>query len=395
MIEDKDDNGLSYKVCTFTFDSINLASGLTVVLQGKNALILKTRNHGNISVGTTLSADGGNSQTTYPSYLLLVEYGIGKLGGADGGLKNTTTGYGAGGGAQNLLIGGQYIGGGGGYGSNGEYHSTDISYGGTYGNSPLSHLHGGSGGGAGYHAGGGAGGGAISLEADGNGTLTIDNSGIISANGGNVAASSVNGGGGGSGGSIRLSGKSITNNGTIRAKGATPPAGGTGGGGRVAFNYSTNLIDGTVDVGTGAYRGTVANNTPPVVSSALTVSIAYSNINYQKRSATRYNDLALWYPFDEADGSMALDYSSNERNATLKNMSTANRVIGKMGGALSFDTPATKLHPIHPANTSTWAPGPSVELFTLSTWIKADEWRKTVPFSTFPVVMTFIFVIKA
>ena len=86
-----------------------------MVLQGKNALILKTRNHGNISVGTTLSADGGNSQTTYPSYLLLVEYGIGKLGGADGGLKNTTTGYGAGGGAQNLLIGGQYSGGGGGY----------------------------------------------------------------------------------------------------------------------------------------------------------------------------------------------------------------------------------------------------------------------------------------
>ena len=76
-----------------------------MVLQGENSLILKTRNHGNIALGTTLSADGGNSQTTYPSYLLQVEYGIGKLGGADGGLKNTTTGYGAGGGAKNLYIG--------------------------------------------------------------------------------------------------------------------------------------------------------------------------------------------------------------------------------------------------------------------------------------------------
>ena len=129
-------------------------------------------------------------------------------------------------------------------------------------------------------------------------------------------------------------------------------------------------------MGTGAYRGTVANNTPPVVSSALTVSIAYSNINYQKRSATRYNDLALWYPFDEADGSMALDYSSNERNATLKNMSTANRVIGKMGGALSFDTPATKTSSDPSGqylDLGTWSFGGA---FTLSTWIKPDEWRK-------------------
>ena len=53
VIEDKDDNGLEYKTCSFTFDSINMSSGLTVVLKGENSLILKTRNHGNISVGTT------------------------------------------------------------------------------------------------------------------------------------------------------------------------------------------------------------------------------------------------------------------------------------------------------------------------------------------------------
>ena len=53
VIEAKEDDGLAYKTCTFTFDSINLGSGLTVKLQGRNSLILKTRNHGNISVGTT------------------------------------------------------------------------------------------------------------------------------------------------------------------------------------------------------------------------------------------------------------------------------------------------------------------------------------------------------
>ena len=59
----------------------------------------------------------------------------------------------------------------------------------------------------------------ISLEADGNGTLTIQSGATISANGGGVASTDVNGGGGGSGGSIRLAGKSITNNGSITGEG--------------------------------------------------------------------------------------------------------------------------------------------------------------------------------
>ena len=151
----------------------------------------------------------------------------------------------------------------------------------------------------------------------------------ISANGGGVASTTVNGGGGGSGGSIRLAGKSITNSGSIQAKGGTPPSttstydGGIGGGGRVSFSYSGNLDEGNVDVGTGAQQGTKGYNTPPEISSALTASVTYSNINYQKRSATKYDDLVLWYTFDEPDGSTAVDYSSNERNATLKNMSAS------------------------------------------------------------------------
>ena len=336
--QEKEDDGLEYITCTFTFDSINLASGLTVVLQGDNPLILKTRNHGNISVGTTLSADGGDSDSTYASYIGEVPFGIGKLGGADGGLKNSTGGYGPGGGK--LSVDGT-VGGGGGYGSVGQYHSTDVSYGGTYGGDSLSHIHGGSGGGAASGTGGGAGGGAISLEADGNGTLTIASGAVISANGGSVGNTATSGGGSGSGGSIRLAGKIITNNGTIRAKGATPPAGGIGGGGRIAFNYSTDVTEGTYDVGSGGQQGTVTFNTPPVVSSGNTATADFSNDNYRKRSAVRYDDLVFWYPFDEADGATTSDYSLNGRDATLKNMTGSNRVGGKIGRALSFDNPST------------------------------------------------------
>ena len=82
------------------------------------------------------------------------------------------------------------------------------------------------------------------------------------------------------------------------------------------------MTEGNVDVGSGAQQGTIGYNTPPTISSALSATIAYSNINYQKQAATRYKDLVLWYPFDESDGSKAVDYSSSERNATLKNMST-------------------------------------------------------------------------
>ena len=88
----------------------------------------------------------------------------------------------------------------------------------TYGSTALTHIHGGSGGGGASSTGGGAGGGAISLEADGNGTITIQSGATISANGGGIASTLANAGGGGSGGSIRLAGKSITNNGSIQAK---------------------------------------------------------------------------------------------------------------------------------------------------------------------------------
>ena len=277
VLEQKDDNGIQYQTCTFTFDSINLASGSTVTLRGENSLILKTRNHGNISIGTNLNANGGDSEVTPLGYSSSLSYGLGILGGMNGGLKDSTAqgnGMGTGGGKlRGGGVTGNFVGGGGGYGTPGQYYSNNTNFGKTYGATALTHLHGGSGGGGASNTGGGAGGGFISLEADGNGTLTIQSGATISANGGGIASTAANAGGGGSGGSIRLAGKSITNNGSIQAKGGTPPTtsstydGGIGGGGRVAFNYSTNLVEGSVDVGSGAQEGTKGYNTPPTISS--------------------------------------------------------------------------------------------------------------------------------
>ena len=115
--------------------------------------------------------------------------------------------------------------------------------------------------------GGGAGGGAISIEADGNGTLTILSGVTISANGGANSQKDTNdrNGGGGSGGSLRFVGKSIINNGTISAVGGTGTKLPSGGGGRVSFSYSFNLTKGTVNVGSGSYAGTINESTKPII----------------------------------------------------------------------------------------------------------------------------------
>ena len=144
----------------------------------------------------------------------------------------------------------------------------------------------------------------------------------------------------------------------------------------MAFNYSTNLTEGTVDTGSGVYQGTIGYNTPPTVSSGNTATATFSNDNYRKRLATRYDDLVVWYPFDEGQGATATDYSINSRDGTLKNMTASNRVGGKIGGALSFDTPGTKLSGDSTGqyvDMGTWSFGGA---HTLAAWVKADEWRE-------------------
>ena len=126
-------------------------------------------------------------------------------------------------------------------------------------------------------------------------------------------------------------------------------------------------------------RASVTENTPPNITSALTATAIYSNDNYRKLSATRYEDLIFWYPFDEADGTTATDYSVNGYNGTLKNMSSANRVEGKIGMAISFDTPSSKTSGDSTGqyiDLGSWSFG---DAHTFCAWIKADEWRSKAP----------------
>ena len=226
-----------YKICTFTADRINLSSSVIVTLQGTNALSLKTRNHGDITISTSLVADGGVNPTNAIG-------GIGRLGGWDGGDRDAD-GHGPGKGKDRTE---DNDGGGAGYGGYGWTNMNQLTtHGLTYGDRAVTHLLGGSGGGGGDSRGAGSGGGAIELAADGSGTLTISAGAKISVNGGDTTNKNK-GGGSGSGGSIRLKGDSITNNGTLEASGLAAEADRDGGGGRVTFVSNGTVSMGTIDV---------------------------------------------------------------------------------------------------------------------------------------------------
>ena len=201
-----------YKITTFTADKINLGSGVVVNLIGKNPVSLRTRNHGNLSLSTTINASGG-SATEGPN-----TGGIGRAGGFDGGLLDVN-GQGPGAGkAKSVVSGSNEQGGGAAYGGTG--FETDSSFSQTYGSADLiNHLLGGSGGGGGDLYPGGAGGGAIELFAHGDGVLTITTNGKVLANGGDASRQHAESGGAGSGGAIRLEGGSISIAGTLEAKG--------------------------------------------------------------------------------------------------------------------------------------------------------------------------------
>ena len=149
----------------------------------------------------------------------------------------------------------------------------------------------------------------------------------------------------------------------------------SGGGGRVAFNYSFNLNMGTVDVGSGSYAGTIAENTKPVIVGDLVVGVPYQNSKYEV--AVQANSLAVWYKFDQSTGSSVTDYSGNNRHGSLKGMDNSNWVPGVSGNGLSFDSGAK-------GSTNTtgqyvdmgaWSTGGAM---TISTWIwvnKAHDWQ--------------------
>lgn len=153
-----------------------------------------------------------------------------------------------------------YPGGGGGYGGTGGSSFTNAAVGGlgvNIGSITSPSVLGSGGGGYSPYSVGGAGGGVIELTVSG----TLQDDGVISANGGNGSGA---GGGGGSGGSLNFTVGNLAGTGVISANGGSGVAsiGGGGGGGMVAITFSgqspsSNLFTGSVSAygGSGAQYG--------------------------------------------------------------------------------------------------------------------------------------------
>ena len=291
-----------YKICVFTADEINLGSGVLVTLQGTNALSLRTRSHGNLTLSTQLIANGadGGDHTSETE---------GKIGGYSGGGKDSYRhgkGPGKGSSRQDSEDGT-----GGAYGNEGVKpgHTTSL-YGNINGDYFITDLLGGSGGGGGRNRAGGAGGGAIELIAHGMGVLKLNAGSRISVNGGDTSDNN-RGGGGGAGGSIRLQGGSIENNGELQARGGGLEPGGKadmdGTGGRIAFDSNGTVKIGNYDL-SGHYMGRDDRTFLRYPTLDGTVSVrgnsGITDLSYSSGTLTIDTSVGYWYHSggDHGDG---------------------------------------------------------------------------------------------
>ena len=282
----------------FNYTSVNIPatpSYVTLTATGANPLIINAT--GNVTIAGTLSLNGSAG----------ANYDAGRMGGAagaGGAAGGAGSGYAGGGGGGSTaggtggtsVIGGSgggsggggggsgssngtsgRGGGGGGYAGDGGYAGGGLGSGGAGGGTYTTASVGSGGGGGGardnqashYGSGGGGGGGYLKIVSNG----SINNTGIIQANGG-AAGSTLNGhgGGGGSGGRINLiSAITINNSGTLRANGgaggsnssATGSGGGGGGGGRIVLQDGDGVISGgtiTAAGGSGGSGGGFTDN---------------------------------------------------------------------------------------------------------------------------------------
>ncbi len=315
---------------------------------------------GNMTIGTNLDLsgpafEGGGSNNG-------VTGARGFLGGGYAGNSGPAymdgTGLGGGQGRNNGSSGG-------GHASEGQQGVEASLPGATYGTPGIAYLLPGSGGGGGYHGTGGAGGGAIALEADRE--LVIGSGVTISADGASVTDTTVyTSVGAGSGGAIRLRGYNITNNGTLSAKGGfrgSGSRGGNGGDGRVAFNYSKTLIKGTVDVGIG---GTQALSTSPSVTGDFDANgDLVATASWQEYvPPTAFQEMILWWSFEEGSGATAIDYTGHNLHGTLEN--GAGYQDGLFGKALYFDGSDDRVR-------LNYDPKLAVEQYTVSIWMKSQQ----------------------
>jgi hypothetical protein len=232
----------SHGVAVFSFQTITIPSGATIVATGSRPFELKAT--GALVLAGSIRSDGTDAST-----------GIngpnpGGAGGGAGGTDGTAAGAGPGGGGapSNTTSGG----GGGGFGAPGARGASVSGTGGTagaqYGDLNV-RLQGGSGGAGGSNAGGGGGGGAVGLFGS---SVTVADSGVISASGGSGNGASFGGSGGGSGGGIIIHGNSVQLDGVLVAAGGSGGGGGGygdgggGAGGRIAVQYKTFLSRATL-----------------------------------------------------------------------------------------------------------------------------------------------------
>jgi hypothetical protein len=242
----------------FNFSTITIPANTTVVFT-KNAantpaILLATES---VTINGTLSVTGGTGGS-------LGRPGPGGPGGFDGGPGGdgvTATMAGAGLGPGGGLPGTNCVGSGGSYATAGMVGSinctTSPEAAPTYGSPALRPIIGGSGGSGGSApstpgaAGGAGGGGGGALVIASSGTLTLNSTGQIVADGAvGSAGNGLNalGGGGGSGGAIRLVATTLVSNGYLYARGATAASqygAGTGGLGRIRVEAINLTVGGT------------------------------------------------------------------------------------------------------------------------------------------------------
>ncbi len=240
----------SGNIAVFTFTTVNLSAGITITVTGSRAFALLSRGTMSIAGTVDVSASGNT-----------------RGAGGHNGNASSAGGFGSGPGAG----GGDSQGGGGaGFGNVGGSSSTGSIAGPAYGNLAVL-LEGGSGGGRGTFfpttsGAGGGGGGALELGALG--SLTLQGSAVLRANGGNGAnhttGSDGDGGGGGSGGGLYLhgaptdllSGAQLRANGGNGGNGRNGVGGGGGAGGRIRVeDIGVNAATVSANGGTGSAIG--------------------------------------------------------------------------------------------------------------------------------------------
>jgi len=304
-------SGTSYNLPagTYNFSEFKIEDGVTVTLSGSSPLRLNVDGNVKIGVGATLQANGGNGGNG------LTNWGGGGGGGGGGaGASNTgngssgTASYGTASTASGLGGGGGGIGtfdatydygtggGGGGFGGVGGVGQPRgaTSGGSVVGTYSMGDIVGGSGGGGGAMSGGGGGGGGGAIKLISSGTVTIDSTGKITANGGDggkgwrystVSDILSGNGGGGSGGAVYIESASIVNNNTTNGiqanggSGATVCAydgaggcydGGKGGGGSIELHALTTPST----TGATCIAGTSGNGTPGACTPVANTTIS-------------------------------------------------------------------------------------------------------------------------